>query len=201
MRLRGVGVTWLELHAVFSLRGGNATGKPPAGREHLNLTHAARFRAFIRRSKQLFAFADEASKTLLKPHLLRHAGNRQPLARYGMLGNFSQLPFQLQLGDRQLHAALCSYGSRVQSAERIPLRLRSAQFKAPRFAPWQSLVQPAILPEAAKRLIRTDSLLHPAYHPEHATVVTRASNEHQTDHASQTARVFLLQCHLCDATK
>ena len=182
----GVGVTWLELFVLFSLRGGNATGKPPAGKEHLHMTHATRFRAFVRRSKQHFAFADEATKTLVKPHLLRHAGNRQPLAKYGMLGNFSQLPFQLQLGDRQLHAAICSYGSRVKSAERIPLRLRSATFKAPRFAPWQCLVQPAILPTAAQRLIKLDTLSK--MHPDH-----RATTNNTTD----APREFWLQCRFC----
>ena len=216
----GVGITWLELHALFSLRGGNAIGKPSAAMDHLRQTHAARYKAFIRRSKQLFAFADSATQPLLKPHLLRHAGNRQPLARYGLLGNFSQLPFQLQLGDQLLHAALCSYGGKVRSAERIPLRLRSAQFKAPRFAPWQHLVQAAILPEAALRLIARDNKMY----PEHVNVATITRNEQQSDHASLPdaasrllnkhkhenqsnmpvhlidCKEFLLSCRSCNAT-
>ena len=104
-----------------------------------------------------------------------------------MLGNFSQLPFQLMLGDRQLHAAICSYSSKVKGAERIPLRLRSAIFKAPRFAPWQGLVQPEILPNAAQRLLKTDtsSTMHDG---QPATTM-----QHTGAH-----REFWLQCRSCN---
>ena len=212
----GVGVTWLELHALFSLRGGNAIGKPSVAKEHLRQTHAASYNAFFRRSKQLFGFADEATKPLLKPHLVRHAGNRQPLARYGMLGNFSQLPFQLQLGDSLLHAALCAHGGKVHSAARIPLRLRSTHFKAPRFAPWQHLVQAAILPEAAKRLIARGSKMQQvlgndatisSYDQQLASDARRSTDRHMHHVHSATQQVcattdapneFLLQCRSCN---
>ena len=130
------------------MRGGNAIGKTNAAKAHLRHSHAALFKAFVRRSKHLFGFADTSTKPLLKPHLVRHEGNRQPLAKYGMRGNFSQLPFQINLGDTALYAALCSYGSKVPCIARIPLRLRSARFHAPKFAPWQHLAKAPILPEA-----------------------------------------------------
>ena len=127
-----VGATWLELFILFHMRGGDAIGRANASKAHLRHTHATMFRAFRRRSNALFAFADEHTKPLLRAHLVRHAGNRLPLARYGMRANFGQLPFKLCLGDSLLHAALCSYGGKVPSAT---TRQRSGRFKPPRFAP------------------------------------------------------------------
>ena len=148
-----VGVTWMELFILFHMRGGDAIGRKSASKAHLRHTHAAMYRAFRRRSMALFACADEHTKPLLRAHLVRHAGNRLPLAHYGMRANFGQLPFKLSLGDSMLHAALCSYGGKVPSAARIPSRLRSGRFKPPRFAPWHHLANSSILPEAASRLL------------------------------------------------
>ena len=148
-----VGATWLELFVLFHLRGGNAVANKTSAQQRLIDTHAKCFREFQRRSKALFAFAAEDAKPLLKANLVRHDGNRLPLARYGLQANLSQLPFRLSIGDNLLHAALCSYSGRVPDATRIPTRLRSARFKSPRFAPWAHLANSSILPDAAAKLL------------------------------------------------
>ena len=61
------GVTCLELFILFQLRGGDAIGKGNAAASHLRHTHAAMYKAFLRRSKTLFAFADEGTQPLLEP--------------------------------------------------------------------------------------------------------------------------------------
>ena len=133
-----IGVTWLELFILYAMPGSNAI-PPVDSKRHLRQTHAAGLRAFISRSRALFRFATDDVKPLIRPHLVRHAGNQQPLAKYGLLANLSQLPFRLSLGDTILHAALCSYSGRVPTASLIPTRLRSARFKSPRFSPWAHL--------------------------------------------------------------
>ena len=70
-----VGATWLELFVLFHVRGGNAIVRKGASQAHLRHTHAKAYREFLRRSRALFAFADEATKPLLRAHLVRHNGN------------------------------------------------------------------------------------------------------------------------------
>ena len=176
---------WLELFILFHMRGGNAVATEPAARRHLRATHASSFRAFQCRSRVLFQFASDAVKPSLRPHLVRHAGNRQPLARYGLLANFAQLPFRLRLGDALLHAALCSYSGRVPSATLVPARLRSARFKAPRFSPWEFLATTSALPDAATRLLSSQSVEH--------------DQDQQHYHEQLSRQWFLLRCHWCKA--
>ncbi len=182
-----VGVTWLELFVLFHMRGGNATAIQPAAKRHLRVSHAAQFAAFQRRSKELFRFAADDEKQLLRPHLVRHAGSRQPLARYGLRANFAQLPFKISLGDDLLHAAICSYSGRVPSASLVPTRLRSARYKSPKFAPWEHLVPTKALADAATRLLDNHSIGQHRQHRQH----------HEQQLANQG---FLLRCHSCNAT-
>ena len=178
-----IGVTWLELFVLLYMRGGNAI-TPDDSKRHLRQTHAAGFRAFQSRSRTLFRFATDDVKPLTRSHLVRHAGNQKPLARYGLLANLSQLPFRLSLGDTLLHAALCSYSGRVPSASLIPTRLRSARLKSPRFAPWAHLGTFRALHDAATRVLSNHDVTS-----EHDQLQL---HEHLTQHG------LLLHCPWCN---
>ena len=185
------GTTWLQLFAVYSLRGGGNVFQEGSCKEHLRATHSERFKRFQRESRSLFRFADMATTPLIRPMLHRTSTNLQPLAPYGLIGRFSMLPFTLALGEEvaaQLHAALCAYSARVPSVAKVPKRLRSARFKAPRFAPWDHLACKAPLVDAATRAVRKK-------------VHDMQCDSTDTNKSSMKLKeAFLLQCPRCKAT-
>ena len=183
------GTTWLELFTLYSLKGGGESYDSRDGREHIRLTHAERFKRFQQRTRKLFRFASEASLPLTRPMLKRTSDNLLPLVPYGLLGKFSMLPFKLGLGDEvaiQLHAALCSYSAKVPSTSKVPKRLRSARFKAPRFAPWDHLINREWMDSAANRYVTKHR---------HGVQCNNTSSN-TSNHLNQA---FLLECPRCNA--
>ena len=179
--------TWLELFVLFSLRGGRACSAQPSERQHMRQNRAIHCKHFQRRSRAVFACADESTKPLVKPHLVRHAGNQQPLAHYSLLGNFAQLPFQLRNGkevSQLLHAGLCSYSGKVPKNTAVPARLRCARFKAPRFLPWEHLASSQAVPQAAARLLRSTN-----------------DHDNMSDHQHHLTQGFFLRCYPCNVIR
>ena len=158
--------------------------------EHLRPTHARLFNAFRNMSKQFFKFASVDSRPLLKPDTIKRSAPRWPLAHYGIQAKLPTLPIQLALGGEvaiQLHAAICAYSARVPNASQIPVRLRSARFKPPRFAPWEHLVFRSLpLQGIANRHILTG---------------TSQSKQHYHSNMKGAARSLWLSCPKCAAIR
>ena len=129
------GTTWLELFLLFSLCGGTASERL---KPHLRQTHDRLFKAFRKGSKQLFRFASEQSRPLLKAAINRAGGSLAwPLGAYGIQARLPALPFKPALNQEGsaafLHAGLCSYGGKVPKVQDLPTSLRVMQFKR---CPW-----------------------------------------------------------------
>ena len=85
----------------------------------------------------------------------------------------------------KLHAGLCCYRARVPSTSQLPLKLRNARLRLPKFPPWEHLIGPsAVIPDMATRYI--------------VRFLEHASDD---QHIIRTSRGFQLSCPRCNAAK
>ena len=162
------GTTWLELFALYLLRGGCIAPEQVSQSTHIKPRFSMLFKLFIRHSKALHVYADIPSRQLLKT-----LSNRtRPLLAYGVTSFTPMIASCLAISNEVsdlLHHAMLSLNGHFQGQGSLPLKIRQGPFKYPKFTPWDHLHGDNWLADyAARHLSQLSGLGFQATVPRHA---------------------------------